>query len=398
MSSRTSRNSPDTFCYICGSFMISKQKLKITEFVENTYNSYFGFKIQLRPWTPNFVCTICVELLRQWTYRKKLSLPFGRPMIWREQVNHFDDCYFCCTNVKGFNAKNKNKIVYANVPSVTRPVPHGPEIPVPLPSSRSDLSSTSSEQNIGRQESNEVFEPILNQPQKFTQGELNDLVRDLNLSKESAQLLGSRLNAKNLLAPNTHFAWYRKREEEFKPFFNQEESLVYCHNIPDLIKKLGAGYVPGEWRLFIDSSKRSLKGVLSHNTNQYAFVPVAHSVYLKETYENLETVLIKIKYEEHGWQLCGDLKIITMLLGQQSGYMKYPCFLCEWDSRARTKHYVQKQWNPRTTLKPGTKNVIRENLIDPKKILLPPLHIKLGMMKQFVKALNKENDSFKYLS
>ena len=66
--------------------------------------------------------------------------------------------------------------------------------------------------------------------------------------------------------------------------------------------------------------------------------------------------------------------------------------------RKSVKHYVQKQWNPRTNLKPGTKNVIRENLIDPKKILLPPLHIKLGMMKQFVKALDKENDSFKYLS
>ncbi|CAH1111013.1 unnamed protein product [Psylliodes chrysocephalus] len=30
-------------------------------------------------------------------------------------------------------------------------------------------------------------------------------------------------------------------------------------------------------------------------------------------------------------------------------------------------------------------------------MLLPPLHIKLGMMKQFVKALDKENSSFQYL-
>ncbi|CAD6221956.1 GSCOCG00011665001-RA-CDS, partial [Cotesia congregata] len=195
-------------------------------------------------------------------------------MIWREQINHIDDCYFCCTNVKGFNARNKNKIVYANVTSATRPISHGPNIPVPLPISISYLSSTSSEQNLQSQESNKNFKPILNQPQKFTQGELNDLIRDLGLSKESAQLLGSRLHTKNLLAPNTLFAWYRKREKEFVTFFSQKESLplfltrvVYCTNISGLIEKLGAQYDPGAWRLFIDSLKQSLKGVLLHNTN-----------------------------------------------------------------------------------------------------------------------------------
>ena len=33
----------------------------------------------------------------------------------------------------------------------------------------------------------------------------------------------------------------------------------------------------------------------------------------------------------------------------------------------------------------------------PEKVLLPPLHIKLGLMKQFVEALEKEGDCFKYL-
>jgi hypothetical protein len=38
-----------------------------------------------------------------------------------------------------------------------------------------------------------------------------------------------------------------------------------------------------------------------------------------------------------------------------------------------------------------------KSLVDPKKILLPPLHIKLGIIKQFVKALPKTGNSFKYL-
>ena len=95
--------------------------------------------------------------------------------------------------------------------------------------------------------------------------------------------------------------------------------------------------------------------------------------------------------------MCGDLKVISMLLGQQSGYTKFPFFLCEWDSRDRKQHYVKQNWPTRNALVPGVKNVERKSLVDPKKFLLPPLHIKLRLMKQYVKALNKEGECFKYL-
>src|ERR1700743_2140370 len=42
-------------------------------------------------------------------------------------------------------------------------------------------------------------------------------------------------------------------------------------------------------------------------------------------------------------------------------------------------------------------NVKWEPLIDPRKVLVPPLHIKLGLIKQFVTALDKESAAFKYL-
>ena len=38
----------------------------------------------------------------------------------------------------------------------------------------------------------------------------------------------------------------------------------------------------------------------------------------------------------------------------------------------------------------GEKNVIAEVLVERDKIILTPLHIKLGSMKQFVKSMNKE--------
>lgn len=97
------------------------------------------------------------------------------------------------------------------------------------------------------------------------------------------------------------------------------------------------------------------------------------------------------------WIICGDLKVTCMLLGQQGGFTKFPCFLCEWDSRARDQHWCRKKWPVRESLKPGEKNILRKNLVDPKNILLPPLHIKLGLMKQFVKALPKDRHCFKYL-
>lgn len=47
---------------------------------------------------------------------------------------------------------------------------------------------------------------------------------------------------------------------------------------------------------------------------------------------------------------------------------------------------------------PGQKNVIRESLIPTDLVLIPPLPIKLGGIKQFVKALKvRESDAFKYL-
>jgi hypothetical protein len=93
----------------------------------------------------------------------------------------------------------------------------------------------------------------------------------------------------------------------------------------------------------------------------------------------------------------GDLKVLCMLLGLQAGYTNYPCFTCEWDSTARSQHWEQKHWTPRISLEPGSKNILRKSLVDPRKTLLQPLHIKFGTMEQFVKALPKTGNCFKYL-
>jgi hypothetical protein len=46
----------------------------------------------------------------------------------------------------------------------------------------------------------------------------------------------------------------------------------------------------------------------------------------------------------------------------------------------------------------GGQNVINEPLVARDKIILPPLHIKLGMIKQFVKTLNKDGSCIEYIA
>lgn len=406
-SRRKCNNDTDSFCYICGSYTFQKQKRTITDLVKKEYFAYFGMHLgdQDKPWAPHIVCHTCCCNLHHWVVGKKKCMPFGIPMVWREPRDHLTDCYFCLCNTKGFNKKTKSSIVYPDLPSAIRPIIHSEDVPVPAPPLSIDDIDIDNPDGFGVgiqpvQSSSEATvssDSDYNQPKLFSQEELNDLTRDLNLSKDAAQLLGSRLKEKNLLQVGVHYAWYRQRDKEFVPYFSCDGLLVFCNDVPGLMSSLGTTHDPEHWRLFIDSSKTSLKAVLLHNGNILASVPVGHSVHMKETYENLKLLLDKIKYENYTWTICGDLKVIALLLGQQGGYTKMPCYMCEWDSRAKSEHWIRREWPARTDWIPGTKNILHQSLVPINKLLLPPLHIKLGLMKQFVKALDKNKDCFNYI-
>lgn len=404
-SRRSCVNHPDVFCYVCGEYTFKENRKPVTDFVKRAYNAYFSVKLgdQDKLWAPHFVCKTCTEHLRQWTNGKRRSLKFGIPMVWREQKNHFDDCYFCMVNVNGINRNNRGKWTYPDLESARRPIPHSDELSIPvfheLPELSEDeftLSDTPCEVYDEGNDSDYDGKPT--SPQRFTQSELNDLVRDLNLSKEASELLSSRLNDKNLLEVGTKITFYRTREKKLLPFFSEENNLVFCNDVKGLLLAIGLPvYRPEDWRLFIDSSKRSLKCVLLHNGNKYGSIPIAHSTTMKEEYDNIALVMEKIKYQDHEWRICVDLKMVNFLLGQQGGFTKFPCFLCYWDSRAKQYHWVRKEWPKRENMVVGEQNVIHAALVSQDKIILPPLHIKLGLMKQFVKALNPESQCFAYI-
>ena len=169
------------------------------------------------------------------------------------------------------------------------------------------------------------------------------------------------------------------------------------HNIADLMKSMGHDYINMEWRLFVDSSSRNLKAVLLHNGNKYSSIPIGHSVQMKETHDSMDQLLSALNYHDHGWLICEDLKVVGLVLGLQGGYTKYPCFLCLWDSRTDDQHYIRQEWPLRQGLEPGLHNVKSPPLVEPNKILLPPLHIKLGLMKNFVKAMDRKGKGFTFL-
>ena len=89
--------------------------------------------------------------------------------------------------------------------------------------------------------------------------------------------------------------------------------------------------------------------------------------------------------------------MVNFLLGEQAACTKYPCFLYYWDSRLRGKHWVQKYWRIREHLLIGEQNIVNKALVSRDKIIFPTLYIKLGLIKEFVKALDKEGQCFRYL-
>ncbi|XP_025155992.1 odorant receptor 46a-like [Harpegnathos saltator] len=79
---------------------------------------------------------------------------------------------------------------------------HGPDIPIPSPPTNPSLPSLDNDIPVENNVDFKTYEidPVDdNSPKPFNQSALNDLVRDIGLSKESTELPGSRLKERHLL-------------------------------------------------------------------------------------------------------------------------------------------------------------------------------------------------------
>ena len=88
---------------------------------------------------------------------------------------------------------------------------------------------------------------------------------------------------------------------------------------------MGLEYDVTEWKLFIDSSSRSLKAVLLHNGNSFSSISFGDgSVPVTETHNSMDQLLSAVNYQAHKWLIYGDLRVVELVLGLQGGYTKYP--------------------------------------------------------------------------
>ena len=243
-------------------------------------------------------------------------MKFAIPRIWREPTNHTNDCCFCMVDPsKRRTGKNAPAYVYPSIPSSIAPVPHSDQLPVPISTRCQDPvladESTTDEDDITIDGYVLNFNLEEKKPYYPNQKDLNDLITGLSLTKSNAELLTSRLKQWNLLDDSVQITEQRKRHQSFSSFFTMQNAICFCNNVSGLFFSIGIPCIPNEWRLFIGSSSKSLKAVQPHNGNKYPYLPLAHSVHLKETYGNVKTVLNVLKYDQYNWKVIGNFKMIA---------------------------------------------------------------------------------------
>ncbi|XP_077148844.1 uncharacterized protein LOC143809685 [Ranitomeya variabilis] len=162
-----------------------------------------------------------------WYRGEKRAMKFAIPRIWRQPIDHSSNCYFCMVDpAKCRTGKNVPQIIYPDIPSSIAPAPHCPEMPVPTPSKRDQPSSgksckSDSEEDIGDQDY--VFTDAVEERSPYfpNQKDVNDLIRDLGLTKSNAEFLTSRLKQWNLLDESMQVTDQRKPHQTFCNFFRK---------------------------------------------------------------------------------------------------------------------------------------------------------------------------------
>ena len=154
-------------------------------------------------WAPHFCCVTCSRLLTAWA-KVSHSMPFAIPMVWRETTGHVSECYFCQTSITGVTAKSKHTVQYPNLPSTMRTVHHCAELPVPKPPTKMLLNESEwSDEDVSEANKNIDCDPTFagasssNELHLLTQGDLNAIIRDLNVSKKQAELIGRVITVSN---------------------------------------------------------------------------------------------------------------------------------------------------------------------------------------------------------
>lgn len=132
----------------------------------------------------------------------------------------------------------------------------------------------------------------------ITQAEFDDVVRQTKLSKEGAEIWGSRKRNKTT------------EVDKVFSFSDESKNISYCNDIDGLFDYFEHQHDPAAWRLFLDGNTTNLKGVLLHIGNEYPSIPIVYATDVKETYAVMNDIMEFIKYDKFAWRIFCDLKVV----------------------------------------------------------------------------------------
>lgn len=142
----------DWFCFVCGHYVLNRNKRNFTDDFEKAYRLYFDIDVGAmkgKPWMPAKVCARCHHLLIGWLnsskcISKRNPLKYTKPMIWNIQEKHDPrNCYFCVNETFGFSTKTMHSIVYKVVPSVEQAQIRQPNESFSAPLDSEDMADSS---------------------------------------------------------------------------------------------------------------------------------------------------------------------------------------------------------------------------------------------------------------
>ena len=131
-------------------------------------------------------------------------------------------------------------------------MPHGDGLLVPDPP---DNFAMYSDDNDSVSSNSEVQQPSASRDadylpstdssnHKITEGELNDLIWDLKLPKNKAELLASMLKQWNLLHHSVKVTTFHTRNQEFEQFFKTVGCFTYCKDTDGLMEVMHMRHSP----------------------------------------------------------------------------------------------------------------------------------------------------------
>ena len=100
--------------------------------------------------------------------------------------------------------------------------------------------------------------------------------------------------------------------------------------------------------------------------NEYLNIPIGHLVHMKVLYDDMKLLLEAVKLQQYQWSFCGTFGLCTSI--------------------------THRTFGSRNTFVPVEHCVQESPLVDMNKVLLFTLHIKLGIMENFVKVTDQSKD------